>query len=272
MNPGETREGARPQGTNAVGWIDLNADVGEDPGRLADGREAALMAHLSSVNVACGGHAGDAESMRAVVRLARTLGLSVGAHPSYPDRAGFGRRALALTPDEIRRSVAAQVRALAAICEAEGVALAHCKPHGALYHAAAGDARVASAIADGVRAVGSRVILVGMGGPAGATGNRAYRDAGCAVWEEAFADRTYEADGRLRARSEPGALRSDPAAAAAQALTLAGQGCVISATGARLALQAQTICVHSDTPGAEQIAQAVATALLDAGWLRRAGR
>ena len=231
--------------------IDLNCDMGE----FADaGLEEALMLHITSANVACGGHAGDADSMRRTVDLARRYGVSVGAHPGYPDRANFGRTEMPLTAEQIAGTVREQVAALAAIAGE----LAHVKPHGALYNVAAKNPDVARAIGDGVGRFGRDPILVGL---AGSKMLEVWREMGFRVAAEAFADRRYEADGSLRSRKFADALIAEPAAAAAHALRLAGEG------------RAQTICIHSDTPGSVHIVAAVAEALRKAGWeLRPPGR
>jgi UPF0271 protein len=235
--------------------IDLNADLGEDPRALASGQEAALLDVVTSANVACGGHAGDEQSMRAVVRLARERGVAVGAHPSYPDRRGFGRAPQDLPPDEIEATVHEQVARLGEIARAERVPLVHVKPHGALYHAASGRAAVAEAIARAAARWSRDLVLVG---PAGSEALTVWRAQGLRAAGEGFADRAYEPDGSLRPRSKPGALLTDPAAAAAQAVRLARSG------------TAETLCVHGDTPGAVALARAVRTALLAAGLLVRA--
>jgi UPF0271 protein len=234
--------------------IDLNADLGEDPHALAAGLDAALLDVVTSANVACGGHAGDETTMRAVVRLARERGVAVGAHPSYPDRAGFGREPMDLPPEEIEVAVAEQIAVLGNIARAEGVKLTHVKPHGALYHAAArstqGRASVTHAIARAAARWSRELVLVGQ---AGSPALAVWRAHGFRVAGEAFADRAYEPDGSLRPRSQAGALLTDPALAAAQAVALAQAG------------TAETLCVHGDTPGAPAIARAVRAALLSAG-------
>lgn len=223
--------------------IGINADTGEDPRRLADGSEERLLDWLTEVNIACGGHAGNEETMAASVAAARRRGLRIGAHPGYEDRENFGRLPMELSSVEVERLVERQVRAL----ERHAPELTHVKPHGALYNQAAKDARLAAAIAAGVARFSRSVTLVGL---AGSVMLDAFAEAGFRVAAEAFADRGYSEDGTLVPRTAPGALITDPALAAAQALRLAGTGSV------------QTICIHSDTPGAEAIARAVAQALL----------
>ena len=230
--------------------IDLNSDMGESFGAYAIGADADLLKVVSSANVACGAHAGDPSVMRRTVRAAKAAGVAVGAHPGFPDLAGFGRREMRMTAAEIEDSVIAQIAALAGVAAVEGVTLAHVKPHGALYNMAAKDAAMADAIAAAIAAVDRRLVMVGL--PASAL-ERAAGKAGLAFAAEGFADRAYEADGSLVARTKPGALITDPAAAAAGALRMAREGRV------------QTICIHSDTPDAAAIGVAVRRALDDNG-------
>lgn len=225
--------------------IDLNADMGE----LADASvERRLMEYVTSANVACGGHAGNEATMERTIRLALAAGVAVGAHPGYPDRANFGRVELPLAPQEIERTVYEQISALAAIAGRWGARIGHVKPHGALYNTAAIRPAVAEAIARGAARWNPKTVLVGL---AGSVMLDAWRALGFTVAEEAFADRRYEADGTLRPRRFPDALISDPAEAAAQAVALAAR--------------ARTLCIHSDTPNAPEIAAAVRGALAGAG-------
>ncbi len=238
--------------------IDLNADVGEG---LPD--DEAILACVTSANVACGAHAGDAATIARTIALAARHGVAVGAHPGYPDREGFGRHELGLTPAAIERLVAEQVAVLLAACEAADVPLAHVKAHGALYNRAARDPDVAAAVARGVAAVAPDAVLVVL---AGSVAVAAARAAGLAVAEEAFADRAYEADGSLRSRALPGAVLDSPAAAAAQAVAIArGAIPLAEAGGGELVVRADTVCVHGDLPGAAARAVAVRAALIAAG-------
>lgn len=245
--------------------IDLNADVGELP-ELAP-LEEELLGLVSSVNVACGGHAGDAASMERVVRAALARGVAVGAHPSYPDREGFGRRVIPMPPDALSVSVAEQVAALRDVAERCGARLSHVKPHGALYNAAAKDRALARAIATGVARVAPRVVLVGL---AGSEMLAAFVEAGFAVAGEAFADRGYEPDGSLTPRGRPGALKTSAEEAAAQALSIARDRLVVASDGSRVPVDARTLCLHSDTPGALDFARAVSSRLREAGIAIRA--
>lgn len=224
--------------------IDLNCDLGERD----DPREDVLLLDVvTSVNIACGGHAGDEGTMRVIARAAVEKGVALGAHPSYPDRANFGRIALDMTARDVESLATLQIVSLARIARSLGVRLAHVKPHGALYHDASSQPDIARAIFRAAESAAPGAAIVLRAGSAGAASCRA---AGACVREEAFADRAYERDGSLRSRALPGAVIDDPDAAAAQAL----------------ALRAGTICVHSDTPGALEIARTVRRALEDAGY------
>lgn len=223
--------------------IDLNCDVGE----LEDAAyEAALLDCISSANVACGGHAGDAASMERTARLALERGVRIGAHPSYPDRVHFGRVKMAMSAAEIEGAVREQIERLEAVVRGLGGEIAHVKPHGALYNVAARDGDTARAIGRAVVRWNPRATMFGL---AASPALGLWREMGLAVAAEAFADRRYEPDGSLRFRALPGALITDPREAAAQALRFARGG------------QAQTICVHGDTPGAVEILRACREAL-----------
>jgi UPF0271 protein len=242
--------------------IDLNCDCGESFGPWNLGDDEAVLRHVSSANVACGGHAGDPSVMRRTVRLCRELGVAVGAHPGYPDLQGFGRRALPMAPDEIEASVLAQIGALHAIARAEGVSLRHVKPHGALYNVAAVTPAVAEAIARAVAAFSRELTLVGLAGSLLVAAGEA---AGLPVAREAFADRGYAADGTLLPRGTPGALILDPAANLAHALRLVAEGHALAPDGARVPVVADTLCLHGDTPGAAQRAAHLRRGLEEAG-------
>jgi UPF0271 protein len=242
--------------------IDLNADVGERPEALADGSEAALLRLVTSANIACGGHAGDAATMAATVRLARELGVAVGAHPGYPDRLHFGRAVLAMEPAALRESLRGQLRALRGAAAAAGVPVVHVKPHGALYNAAARDAALARLVAEAVAAFDPAQVLVGLAGSALLDAGRA---AGLAVAGEAFVERRYEADGTLRDRRHADALIHDPVEAAAQAVRIVRDGVVLAIDGTPVPVAARTLCIHGDSPGAPAIAAAVRQALTGAG-------
>ena len=242
--------------------IDLNCDMGELPQAIADGTQEALMPSFTSINIACGGHAGDAQTMQTTIEQALRWNLSIGAHPGYPDRANFGRVELTLSPDDIADSVYQQVRALAEIAARNHVSLTHVKPHGALYNQAVNDRQLADAIATGVARWRTDIVLVGL---AGSPMLDVFREAGFPVAAEAFADRRYERDATLRSRKHEDALIHDPAEAARQALSILEQGMVVACDGSKVAVTAQTICIHGDTSGAPQIAAAVAQTLREAG-------
>jgi len=241
--------------------IDLNCDMGESPEAITDGNQESLMPSLTSVNIASGGHAGDSRTMKATIEQALRWKLDIGAHPSYPDRANFGRTELKLPPEMISDSVFEQVRALAEVAAECGARVTHVKPHGALYNQAAANRVVAQAIADGVARWNRDVALVGL---AGSLMLDVFRDAGFRVFAEAFADRRYEADGTLRSRRLEDALIRDPAEAGQQALRIAERGTVLACDGSEIVANAQTICIHGDTPGAPTIAAAVAKTLRQA--------
>jgi UPF0271 protein len=242
--------------------IDLNADVGEAATEAGLQAELSLIPHLTSVNVACGGHAGDRETMARTVRAASAHGVSVGAHPAYIDRESFGRRALSLPHDVVRAMVADQVSTLIAVARAQRVLVTHVKPHGALYNQAARDLELASAVAEAVRENSTELWFVGL---AGSALLEAGRQAGLQVVAEAFVDRAYEPDGSLVPRVQPGAVRDQPEAAARQALMIARDHHVIAIDGSRIAIEAGTLCVHGDTAGALAIAEGVRRTLEAAG-------
>ena len=228
--------------------MDLNADVGEGMD------DATVLPYVTSANVACGMHAGDPNVMDETVDLALSRGIRVGAHPGYPDRANFGRVTVEMAADGIENLVVYQVAALEGFVRSRGARLTHVKPHGALYHNGGEFPDVARAIADGVRRVGTHLVLVGA---AGSMLIGAGREAGLTVAEEAFADRRYRADGTLVPRGEPGALVTDPDEAAEQAVRLARDRMAIANDGSRIEVRADTICLHGDTPGAADIARRI---------------
>jgi UPF0271 protein len=238
--------------------IDINCDMGEYPEVIADGTQESLMPSLTSVNIACGGHAGDEETMRATIEQAKRWNLTIGAHPGYPDRENFGRLELAMAVADVEETVFAQVRALARVAEACGAELVHVKAHGALYNQAVFNPALARAIANGVARFSANVILVGL---AGSDMLDVFQDSGFAVAAEAFADRQYEIDGTLRSRKFDDALIRDPEKAAAQALRIVEHESVLAVNGSSVNISAQTICIHGDTPGAPKIAAAVAQTL-----------
>jgi UPF0271 protein len=247
-------------------WIDINADLGESEESLANGADFELMQYITSANVACGGHAGDERTMRETVRYAQQLKVAVGAHPGYPDRANFGRIESPMAPPEIEASVRDQIAVLAAVAETLGVRLVHCKPHGALYHAANRRMEIAAAIGRAVLESDEQLVMVGQAGSSTLT---LWESMGLVCAGEAFADRAYEPDGILRKRTVPGALIDDPARAAQQALNIATRQVVVATDGSELSVVANTICLHSDTPGSVLLAHAVNEGLKKAGVMLR---
>jgi UPF0271 protein len=242
--------------------IDLNCDLGESFGAFRVGEDASAMPFLTSANIACGAHAGDPVGMRTSVRLARENNVAVGAHPGYPDLQGFGRRTMGLSPAEVTATVIAQVGALEAIARAEGAALQHVKPHGALYNFAAVDEPTARAIAEAMREAFPRLILVVL---AGSASEHAARAAGLRVATEAFCDRGYTRDGTLAPRGAEGELLHEPAAVAARAAALALGEPVPTIDGGALRIRADTLCLHGDKPGTSVRARAIREALASAG-------
>jgi UPF0271 protein len=245
-----------------VTTIDLNSDLGEGFGPFRVGADDDMFRFISSANVACGAHGGDPVMMDRTVKHARREGVAVGAHPGFPDRVGFGRRAMALTPAEVRAEVIYQVGALAAFCHAAQVPLQHVKAHGALYNLAVSDREFAGAIAQAVCEVDNSLLFFAL---PGSQLEQAALDSGLRVAREAFADRAYLPDGTLAPRSLPGALIHDPVAAAERMVQLVTEGTIEALDGSILRLQADTICIHSDTDGAVAIASEVVRQITAAG-------
>jgi UPF0271 protein len=248
--------------------IDLNCDMGELPEAVADGSQQALLRFVTSANIACGGHAGTPEMMKQTIEQALAAKVAVGAHPGYEDRENMGRAEQRLTTGEIAALVYRQLRTLHEIAELCGARIGHVKPHGALYNQAARDAHLASGIAGGVAQWCTQygidkqeIVLVGL---AGSVMLESFRAAGFPVAAEAFADRRYESDGSLRSRKLEGALLNDPQDAATQALRIIEEKSVLTIDGTLVPIEAQTICIHGDTPGALQIAEAVHRKLREA--------
>lgn len=242
--------------------VDLNADLGE-----GDAYDDALLEIVSSCNVACGGHAGDQASMAATVRAAMVNGVSVGAHPGYPDREGFGRVSGYLSGDALYEALTGQVTAFADIAAQLGAKLAHVKPHGALYNDAIADAELADVIARVVSELHGEPAFVGM---ANTELQIAAERHGLDFIAEAFVDRAYEADGTLVSRAEPGAVHGELFVITSQALGLAESGTVTARNGEIIEVQADTLCIHGDTPGAAEAARAVRDVLESHGVAIRA--
>ena len=225
------------------------------------------MPFLSSINVACGGHAGDEQTMKATIEQALRWKIAVGAHPGYPDPLNFGRVELDLSTEATADCVFEQVKRLAKVAAACGARVGHVKPHGALYNQAAHNSATAEAIANGVARWSRDVMLVGL---AGSQMLDVFQDAGFRVASEGFADRRYEPDGTLRSRKFPDALILDPAEAGQQALLIANRGVAVACNGKEIVINAQTICIHGDTAEAPEIAATVARTLRQSGVTLRA--
>ena len=242
--------------------VDLNCDLGESFGRYTLGLDEQVIPLVSSVNIACGMHAGDPVVMRKTVKLAADAGVAIGAHPGYPDLQGFGRRNMALSPDEAYAFVLYQIGSLAAFCKAAGVRLHHVKPHGQLYNTAAKDRALADAIAAAVADFDNGLVLIGL---AGSQVIEAGRAAGLAVGEEFFADRNYTDDGALVPRAQENACITDEEFAVARVVQAVQTGRILSATGNEITVGADTICTHGDNAHALQFVSNLRTALAEAG-------
>ena len=241
--------------------IDLNADLGEMPGDQGRALDAAILDAVSSCNIASGGHAGDDVSMRATLLLAKARGRRAGAHPSYPDREGFGRRRLNIDDDDLETSLSEQVTGLLKHAREVGVSISHLKPHGALYNDAAKDASLAEMVVRVTKTSGIPVLV----GPPNSALQRASEQADLGFVAEGFADRAYEKDGSLVPRTEPGAIIEDESRQSAQALSIAS-GTVKTRSGDVISLPVQTLCLHGDTKGARDAALKIREALEAAGY------
>lgn len=242
--------------------VDLNSDLGESFGAWSMGDDAALLRLVSSANVACGFHAGDASTMLATCREAAANGVTVGAHVSYRDLAGFGRRAMDVPSGELRDEVLYQLSALAGLARVAGTGVRYVKPHGALYNRIVADEHQARAVVDAVAAFDPRLALLGL---AGSAVERAADEAGLRFVREAFVDRGYRSDGTLVPRGEPGALLSDDAVIAERVVRMVRERVVRAVDGADIPVVVDSLCVHGDTPGAVAMARAVRGALAAAG-------
>lgn len=242
--------------------IDLNCDMGESFGAYKLGFDEEMIKHVSSANIACGFHAGDPVVMQRTIRLAKTYGVKVGAHPSYPDLLGFGRRNMAVAATDVKGYLIYQIGALQAFARVEGLELQHVKPHGALYNMAVKDPKLAQAIAEAVRSLDKGLILVVLAGSAWVN---IAKEQGLSVAGEAFADRAYSADGSLVPRSQPGAVIKDKKEVAERVIGMIEEGRVKAITGEDVTIKADTICLHGDTPGALELAIHLRSALGDRG-------
>ena len=242
--------------------VDINCDMGESFGLYKMGDDEGIMPFISQANVACGFHGGDPTTMLETCRIAAASGVVIGAHPSFPDLVGFGRRHLKVSPAELAADTVYQLGALAGVATAASTAMRYVKPHGAMYAAVAADPDLAEAFARAVAAFDSRLAVLGMPGSAV---ERAADAAGLRFVAEAFADRGYLADGTLAPRNQPGALVTDPDAAAQRVLRMVADREVEAVGGGLVRIDAESVCVHGDTPGAVDIARAVRAALAEAG-------
>src|SRR3954469_7872639 len=242
--------------------IDINSDVGESFGAYRIGHDTGLMRSLTSANGAAGFHAGDPSVLRGTIRLAKAHGVAIGAHPGFPDLVGFGRRELNVTPQEAEDMVLYQLAAVAGVAAAEGVKIQHVKPHGALFNMAVRNGELAAAIARAVAAFDKTLILFGL---PGSEILKAGRSAGLRVAAEVFADRAYEPDGSLASRRKPGAVIHDAGAVVARAVRMVKDHSVLATDGSIVRLEADTICVHGDTPGSDDLAAKIRAGLEAAG-------
>jgi 5-oxoprolinase (ATP-hydrolysing) subunit A len=243
--------------------IDLNCDLGEGFGAWEKGNDPAMIELATSVNVACGFHAGDADIMRKTVELAKAHGVNVGAHPGYRDLHGFGRRPVpGMTSSEIENMVAYQIGALQAIATAAGYKVTHVKAHGALSNVACDDPMTAKAIASAIKAVDPDLVFVVL---ANSTLVQAGEAANLPMVHEVFADRAYEDDGQLVSRRKPGSVLHDAKQIAQRVVRMVQDGAVVSVSGKVIKMRTDTVCIHGDTPGAVDIARGVRQALKDAG-------
>ncbi|ANN79718.1 LamB/YcsF family protein [Bordetella flabilis] len=242
--------------------IDLNCDMGESYGAWRMGNDEGVLQYVSSANIACGFHGGDPGTMRRTVAAALARGVALGAHPSLPDLAGFGRRVMQVSPQEAYDIVVYQLGALAGVAASQGARLHHVKAHGALYNMAAKDRKLSEAICRAIRDVDASLVMYGL---AGSEHVRAAAEVGLPVAQEVFGDRSYQDDGSLTPRSHPGAMIEDVDTAVAQVLRMVTEGKVRSVNGKDVPVQADTLCIHGDQPGALDFANGIRAALEKAG-------
>ena len=234
-------------------YSDLNCDLGEGAGN-----DSRIMPWITSANIACGGHAGDEGTIRETIRLALKFGVRIGAHPGYPDREGFGRVSLVMGRQELFDTIVHQIKKVKESAESLGGSLVHVKPHGALYNDAAMDPAKARIIAEAVRAVDPRLVLIGLAGSALISESIA---AGLKAWQEVFADRAYAVDGKLVSRSQPGALIQDPEVSLIQVRRMLEKNEIVTSAGTIIPVHADTVCLHGDEPGAPHLAEMLSQAL-----------
>lgn len=238
---------------------DLNCDLGESYGNYKCGMDEEILPYISSANVACGFHASDPVVMQKTVHLAKQDGVRIGAHPGFPDLDGFGRRKMELTPEEITAIIIYQIGALSAFCSANSIPMQHVKPHGALYNMAVKNPAVADAICAGIAAADPSLILLA---PCASEMERSARQFGLPFAGEVFADRAYEDDGSLVARSKPGAMITDEDEAVERVIRMVMEGVVTTITGREIPVHADSICIHGDSPAALAFAKKIHAALL----------
>ena len=238
--------------------IDLNCDLGESFGAYKLGLDDQVLPYISSANVACGFHASDPVVMDKTVALAKDAGVAVGAHPGYPDLQGFGRRNMTIPPREVKAMVMYQIGALQAFCTAHGLKLQHVKPHGSLYNMAGKDEALAMAVCEAIQAVDDSLILLGL---SGSKMLEAADKIGLRSAREVFADRAYEEDGSLVARTKPGAMITDEDEAVARVIRMIREGRVTAVTGKDIPIRADSVCVHGDSPKALAFVQKIRAAL-----------
>lgn len=242
--------------------IDLNSDLGESFGAYSIGPDDQLFPVITSANIACGFHGGDPRAIEAAVQEASRRGVGIGAHPGFPDLVGFGRREMAASAVEVRGDVLYQLGAISAFCRVHGVPLQHVKAHGALYNLASRDREIGDAICDAIAEYDSSLLVYAM---PGSGLEQAALDRGLSVFREGFGDRGYNPDGTLVSRRSPGALITDPELAARRMVRLVTEGKLKAIDGSDISLHIDTICIHSDTPGAPEIAAAIRQGLARAG-------
>ncbi len=247
--------------------IDLNSDMGESFGVYKLGMDEAVIQHITSANIACGWHAGDPLVMDRTVKMAVEFGVGVGAHPGYPDLLGFGRRNMDCTLEEVQKYLIYQIGALQAFCKINGTKLQHVKPHGALYLMAVENEEIARAVAEAIVSVNPELLYVALAGAKGEFMSRIGQEVGLKVVYEAFADRAYTPDGTLVSRRQPGAVIKDPEEVSERALRMAKDGIVIAVDGTSIPLEAQTLCVHGDTPSAVDLVKKIRETLESDGVL-----
>ncbi len=238
--------------------VDLNCDLGESFGNYKLGLDEEVIKYISSANVACGFHASDPLVMAKTVKIAKDAGVAVGAHPGFPDLVGFGRRNMNVLPAELKAMVVYQIGALKAFCDSNKIKMQHVKPHGAMYNMAAKDEKLAVAIAEGIAEVDDSLILLGL---SGSEMLKAAQKTGLKAKKEVFADRAYEEDGTLVVRTKPGSMITDENLAIERVLGMIKNGSVKAITGKEIPIEADSICVHGDSPKALDFVKKIRAAL-----------